>query len=144
LVITKRGKEVKGELLEIDDGLYIIKTEDDEVEIDPTTAKSVEVIKVTKTETKKSRGSKSPEADTADEADTTSGKTKRTSTADNGGVSATMRMRELIVENIDEDKDAIRKLLAKEKITYRDNTLDLVFADAHKLIKILKDRKLLK
>jgi ribosome maturation factor RimP len=141
-VVTKRGKEVVGELVEIDGDILVIKTDDEEVEVDSTTAQSVEVVEEEKPAASSGRRRGAPAEPTDKPA--AAEKTKRTTAADNGGVVATVRMRELIVENMDLDKAGIAKLLGKEKITYKDNTLDLVYADSHKLIKMMKDRKLLK
>lgn len=147
-IITKRGKEAVGKLIEIDGDIFVLDVDGDEVEIDTSTAQSVEVLADEAEPEKPASGRRgrtsTKEADKPKDTDKQGDKPRRITSAANGGVSATTRMRELIVENIDSKKDEIAGLLKKEKIDFKDNTLDLVFADTHKILAILKERKLLK
>ena len=154
-VTTKRGKEVKGtvaEILEAGD-LLVLEVDGEEVEFTLSTST------VVKNEPTKKAASKAKEVEPEDEpeeeakparrgaakaAEEPAEKKPRVTAAANGGVSATQRMRELVCENRDASKADIGKLLTKESITFRDTTLDLVYADTQKVLAILAERKLLK
>ena len=56
----------------------------------------------------------------------------------------TSRMREIICDDLDITKEGIAKILKKEGLTYRDNTLDIVFGDVGRIVTLLRERKLLK
>ncbi len=134
--VTKRGKTKAGEVVEVSDGLVIIKDKDgdeDELEVE-----KLETLKITKAaKAASTRGA--AKAETPDPAEK-----KRTTKADNGGVSATMRIRQLVVEDFEATEESIAKQLEKEKITCNKNTLALVYADTNKVINLLKDAKRLK
>jgi len=160
VIVTKRGKEVKGKVVEIidEDDLLVLEVDGEEVEVIMGTAQSISLdvpeVKSTKTERTASRVSKpaaeaKPEVEEAKpEVEEAKGKEvdkkPRVTSASNGGVSATQRMRELICENMDSAKTEISKMMTSEGITFRETTLDLVYADTTKVIAILKEMKLLK
>lgn len=148
-ITTSRGKVLVGNVIEIDDKIIVIKTAAGvEVEFDLERVKSV-VVKVKNAGAKKDAkkdeeptgrtrtksGGEEPEADA---------KTKRTSKDDNGGVSVTMRARELICDNMDATKEQITKMMQKEGLEFKENTVQLIYTDCHKMFKLLRDRKLLK
>lgn len=147
--VTARDKEYSGEVIEVEDDLIVIKDADgEELELTPSKLKSL-VIKAAEVK----QGRRKAADDDADEpkargkkedAPAAGDKPKRTSAKDNGGVSATGRMRELILDDMDAKIDDIAKQLKKENIQYRDNTLNLVFADVHKLLAIMKAKKIIK
>lgn len=140
---TKRGKIVVGNVVEIDDKIVVIKgAAGDEEEYDIDRLESI-VVKV------KNAGKSSGKADDAkagsgkkDEPE--AGKRTKTTKDDNGGVSVTTRARELMVENLDADKDKIIAMLKKEGLEFKENTIQLIYGDVHKLIGMLKARKMLK
>lgn len=146
--VTARDKTYSGEVVEVEDDLVVIKDADgEELELTPSKLKSL-VIKATEVkpgrrkaaedeDDPKTRGGKKEEPEAG-------GKTKRVSAKENGGVSATVRMRELIVDDMGAKVEDIAKQLKKENIQFRDNTLNLVFADTHKLIAIMKSKKVIK
>lgn len=146
--VTARDKEYSGEVIEVEEDLVVIKDADgEELELTPSKLKSL-VIKAAEV-----KSSRRKAADDGDEPSTRGAKKeepaagdkpKRTSAKDNGGVSATGRMRELIIDDMDAKVEDIAKVLKKEGIQYRDNTLALVYADVHKLLAILKSKKLIK
>lgn len=140
VAVTKRGKTKEGEVVEIEDGLVVIKDadgEEDELEID-----KLESLKIV--EAKAETGRTSRRAAAAPEEKKSDTKAPRATAKANGGVSATMRMRELIAEDLEATEEAVGKQLKKEGLQFKDNTLALVYADAHKLIKLLREFKKLK
>lgn len=71
-------------------------------------------------------------------------KAPRASTAANGGVSVTGRIRELIADDLAATKEAISAQMKKEGLEFKPATLDLTYGDMHKIISILRDRKVIK
>lgn len=69
------------------------------------------------------------------------GKGKRSS---NEGVSVSQRVTELVLDDLNATEEQIGELLKKEKLEFRDNTLKLNYAAAHKFIDIAKAKKMLK
>ena len=134
--ITARDKEISGKVIEIEDDLLVIQVGEEELEITPSKLKSLDIVPAAE-ETKTRRKS-------ADTPPDDKGKNKRNTAASNGGISATGRMRELIVDDMDAKMAEIDKILKKEGIQYRDNTLSLVYAETHKLIALMRARKLIK
>lgn len=146
--ITARDKTYSGEVVEVEDDLIVIKDADgEELELTPSKLKSLIIAAA---EVKSSRrkaaddGDDEPKTRGAKKEDAAGDKPKRTSAKDNGGVSATVRMRELIIDDMDAKVEDIAKQLKKENIQYRDNTLNLVFADVHKLLAIMRAKKVIK
>jgi small nuclear ribonucleoprotein (snRNP)-like protein len=126
-VVTKRGKEVTGKLVEMDDEFIVLDVDGK----DEGKAKAD-----AKEEPKSSRRGASKEADKpADE------KPKR---ASNGEVSIGTRIKELIADDLEATEADIAKILKKEGLEFRENTLKLNFVDCHKFLVILKAKKLIK
>lgn len=65
---------------------------------------------------------------------------QRVSPKDNGGVSATTRIKELVLDNLNMDEAGIKKLLDKENIQCKDNTFGINFKEAHRFVKMMKER----
>lgn len=142
-VVTSRGKTIVGNILEMDgDDLVIKDSTGEEHELSKDKLKSI-VVKVKNAG--KSAGKAETKTEAKGKADDKGGDEKRKITrTTNGGVSATQRMRELICADLEAKKDAISAALKKEGLEFKDNTLDLVYADSHKLIAILRDLKKIK
>ena len=144
-VVTKRGKKIMGNIVELTDEDMVLKDAAGEVhELAKDRLESV-VVKVknakasgstSRTSSKTESASSTPKAD-AEPAGRASAKA-------NGGVSVTTRIRELIAENLDAKKEDISAALKKEGLEFKQATLDLTFGDMHKIVGILRDRKLLK
>lgn len=133
-VKTKRGTVEVGNVVEMDEEVIIIKTAaGDEKEFAKGRVDSIKV---------KVKAGKAGGASKGD--DKGEAKGKRTSNADNGGVSVTVRMREIILDNTEWGKDKVTAQLKKENLEFKPNTLDLVFAEVHKLLAMLRERKMLK
>lgn len=145
VAVTKRGKTKEGKVVEVEDGLVVIKdAAGEEEELDVDKLESLKIVEAVATETKPSRRGASAPAPTEKESTKTEGKAPRATAKANGGISATGRMRELIVDDLDATEEQINKLMKKEGLQFKDNTLALVYADAHRIIKLLRDTKQLK
>lgn len=151
-LVTMRDKVIVGNVIELDKDTLVVKdAAGEELEFSRDRIKSIKV-KV-KNAGKGSRGDDKPEGrsrsrasddkgdDKGGEGD---GKRTRSVAKSEDGVSATTRARELIIENMDASVEQIGKLLEKEKLSAKDNTLKLIYGDVHKLLKMLRERKLLK
>ena len=139
-VTTKRGKVVTGELVSISSEeivLMVDGTEEDYLR------DRVESIKI---EGGRSRGASSDAGrgsstkGGADNADGEGGAPTegRRTRASNGSVSVGTRIRELIIGDLKMTQDEISKVLKKEGLEFRDNTLALNYTEAHKLIEMLR------
>jgi hypothetical protein len=140
-VVTKRGKEVTGKLVEMDDEFIVLDVDGKDEEFSRDRVESVSPVKGkakadAKEEPKSSRRGASKEADKpADE------KPKR---ASNGEVSIGTRIKDLIADDLEATEADIAKILKKEGLEFRENTLKLNFVDCHKFLVILKAKKLIK
>lgn len=139
-VTTKRGKTATGELLELDDDVVVIEDEGEEQEFNRDRVESIVPFKgkiPAKAEAEPAKaGRRAAKEEPAKEE-----KGKRSV---NEGVSVGTRIKELIAENLDASEEAIGKILKKEGLEFRDNTLKLNYVDAHKFVTILRAKKLLK
>lgn len=139
-VVTARDKTITGKLIAIEDGLLIIDDGEGELEVNPEKTKSITITAAAPaaaaTSAKATRGKKEEPPQSADK--------KKISSKDNGGVSATGRMREIICGDPTITKEAVAKMVSGEGLQFRDNTLDLVYADTQKIIGLLRALKKLK
>jgi len=147
-LVTMRDKVVVGNVVEMDKDTIVVKdASGDELEFNRERIKSikVKVKNAGKTDEGKPEGrSRSKAGDDKGDEKPSEGKRTRSVAKTEEGVSATTRIRELIVENMDASAEQIGKLLEKEKLSAKDNTLKLIYSDVHKLLKMLRERKLLK
>ena len=142
-VVTKRGKKIMGNITELTDEDMVLKDAAGEVhELAKDRLESV-VVKVKNAKAGGGRGgAKAESASSTPKADAEPA--GRASAKANGGVSVTTRIRELIAENLDAKKEDVSAALKKEGLEFKQATLDLTFGDMHKIVGILRDRKLLK
>lgn len=141
---TKRGKIVVGNVVEIDEKTVVIKdTAGEEEEFDIDRLESI-TVKVKNAGKKAAAGKADPEPAKGKKDEPEAGKRTKTTKDENGGVSVTTRARELMVENLDADKDKIIGMLKKEGLEFKENTIQLIYGDVHKLIGMLKARKMMK
>lgn len=139
VVTTKRGKEISGKIVEMDDEVIVLKTDDGEEELDRGRVESIKVAGGGKAEEKTSTRRSTKGDDKAEEKG--EGKAKRST---NEGVSVGTRIKELIAADLEASEADIAAKLKKEGLEFRENTLKLNYADAHKFIEILRKAKLLK
>ncbi len=135
---TKRGKEATGKIVELTDEVIVLDVDGKEEEFARDRVESIKPVGGKKAEPAASgrRGASKGEDKPAD-----GEKAKRVS---NEGVSIGTRIKELIADNLDATEEQIAKLLKKEDLEFKDNTLKLNFVDAHKFVTILRAKKLLK
>ena len=148
-VVNKRGKEFVGKIVEIDDEILVIETDDGEEEFQRSRLESV-TPKTTKKsapkeeakEEKSSRRRSSAKEEAKDEGDDAKGG-KRAA----GGVG--IAIRQSLVDALKADgeipsKADLLKTVTKEYPDCKENTLSLVHAEFTRLIEMLKEAKLLK
>lgn len=137
-VVTARGTTIEGKVIEITDKIIVIDDGKEEREFDKDRLTSV-TVKGASDEGAGRRRRSSGSDDKGSEKE--EGTRTRSS---NKGKSIGERIKELIVDNMDASVEEIGKMLTKEKMEFKENTLDLNYKETHKLLAILKDRKLLK
>ena len=133
-LVTKRGKEVTGKIVEIDADVIVLDVDGKEEEFDQERVASV-TVQVEKAAGRRGAAKADKEEEKAD------GDKKR---ASNGGVSVGERIKEIIADDLEATIEDISKTLTKEGLEFRDNTLKLNYTDCHKFIAILKAKKMLK
>jgi len=145
--VTAKDKTYSGEIIEIEDDLIVVKVGDEELELTPSKLKKLTIHPAeTKTSRRKAaddEGDAKPRG-RAEAKEEPAAKGSKIGVKSNGGVSVTQRMRELICADLGADKDAIMKIINKEGLKYREATMDVVFADTHKVVTLLKANKLMK
>jgi len=135
-VTTKRGKVITGELVEMDGELIVLKIDGAEEEFARDRVESIKVEGKRKAETSGAgRRSADKTEEVKKEAPAEDGKRTR---ASNGPVSVGTRIRELIIEDLTRTVEDIGKILKKEDLKFQDNTLNMNYAEAHKMIDLLK------
>ena len=147
-ITTSRDKVVNGKIKEMTDDTIVLELADGSIDdFSRDRLKSV-VVKASQQGKSSGRGESSSggssRATSSKEDPPKDEKKSRTTKADNGGVSATVRIRELIADDIDAAKEKIHKKAKDEGLEFKDNTFDLIFSDCHKFLKMLKERKLIK
>lgn len=148
-VTTKRGKVHTGNVIEMDDDVLVIKdAAGEEQEFNRDRVESI-VVKVSNAkDTKDAEEPKSSRrrASTSDakQEPAAGDDGKKTRARNGGGVSVGTRIKELILDNLDAPQEAIEKLLKKEGLQFSDATLNMIYGDTHKFLKLMADRKLFK
>ena len=152
-ITTKRGKKALGNVIEIDDKVVVIKTAaGDEDEYDKDKIESI-VVKVKNAGAKSGSTKSESEAPARRSASTDAGKKEtpaegkqRATKDENGGVSVTLRAREIMCED-PLNPMSLEELIAamkKEKLSFNDNTVKMCHADCIKMFGLLKASKHLK
>lgn len=140
-VTTKRGKEITGTITEMTDDEIVVKTADDVEELRRDRIETIQVLKA-KAGSKKEADEPAPKKGAKKEAEG-DGDEKPARTR-NVGVSIGTRITELMAANMEATEEEIAKLLKKEKLEFKENTLSLNYAATKKTFDILKGLKLLK
>lgn len=141
-LITSRDKVYVGNVIEMGDGEIAIKTATgEEFDFDVTKLKSVKV----KVEAAAGgRGKADPEPEGKAGKAEPEGKARKTTKADNEGVSVTTRAREIMCDDLAASKEDVMKKLKAEGLEFKENTIQLIYSDVQKLVKMLRERKLMK
>lgn len=139
-VVTKRGKKIMANITELSDTDIVMVDAAGEIHDFGRDRLESITVKV------KAGGGAKKDAPAAkkDEPKKDDGKAPRTTAAANGGVSITTRIRELIADRLDAKKDDVAAILKKEGLEFKQATLDLTFSDMHKIIGILREKKIIK
>ncbi len=135
-VVTKRGKEATGEIVEIDDSIIVLLVGKEEQEFDRDRVESITPVKA--------KGDEKPAGRRRAAADDKGGDGKSTRSSNAEGVSVGTRIKELLAEDLDMTMEEIGKKLDKEGIAYKENTLQLNYRDCTKFLEVLKAAKRLK
>ena len=142
-VVTKRGKTITANITEMGDKDIVLTDAAGEIhEFDRDRLESI-TVKVKNAGKGGKTAAKSDDKPTGKK-DEPAAKSTRTTAAANGGVSITTRIRELVAERLDAKKDDIAAILKKEGLEFKQATLDLTFSDMHKIVGILREKKMLK
>ena len=151
-VVTKRGKEITGEIVELTDELVVIDVDGKEEELSRS---RIETIKLAGGKAAKAPRGKAADADEddADAAPARASKAEKAAKEDapekakrssNEGVSIGQRIKELIADDLDATEAEIIKTLVKEGINAKENTIHIYYVDSHKFITILRAKKRIK
>lgn len=141
---TKRGKIILGNVEEITDADIVIRTAAGDIE-----EFSKDRLEYVKVKVAASGGLRRDKADdekpAADKDAAPARKRGSATTSGEGGVKVTVRARELILEDLNASKeDIIKKLKAEGATDFKENTIQLIYLDVHKLVGLMKARKMLK
>lgn len=133
---TKRGTVKMGNVIEIDELIVAIKdAAGEEVEFDRDRIESI-VVKVKKSaEGGRRRASADAGSDKVKDDGEKSGRAS-------GGVGLVVR--EMIIDHLDWSKDKVIAEVKKQFPDAKDNTVGLNYTEVHKIIGLLKDRKMIK
>lgn len=151
-VVTKRGKEITGEIVELTDELVVVDVDGKEEELSRS---RIETIKLAGGKAAKAPRGKAADADEddADAAPARASKADKAAKEDapekakrssNEGVSIGQRIKELIADDLDATEAEIIKTLVKEGINAKENTIHIYYVDSHKFITILRAKKRIK
>lgn len=142
-VVTKRGKEVTGKIVEMDDEVIVLDVDGKDEEFARDRVESIKPVGGRKAKAEAEPEAKSGRRGTAKDEDAKADdKPKRSS--NDSGVSIGTRIKELIADDLDATEADIAKALKKEGIEFKENTLKLNYTDAHKFVDILVAKKMLK
>lgn len=152
-ITTKRGKTIKCTITAMDDDSIEFEDKDGKDDIGRERVESIKVVKKAKAGAKPAKaaakeeepaGRRSSKTDDGEKGGKDDEPEKRTRTTNEGGVSVGLRIKELVAENLDATEEEIVKMLTKEKLAFKENTVHLNYVECHKFVDILKARKLLK
>ena len=146
---TKRGKEVTGKIVELDDDVVVLDVDGNDEEFSRDRVEGMVIVggkskgKAVDADTeekapKTRRGSKA-DADEAEEAGDS--KPKRSS---NAGVSVGQRIREIMCDDLSVTEEEVSKQMKKEGLEFRDTSLKMIFKDTTAVFSLLKAAKKLK
>jgi hypothetical protein len=133
-VETARGKIVTGKITElVGDEMVAVDAAGEIHEFSKSKLKSVQVL------ASANPGAAAATSPASNPAAAEQSGQRRASAANNGGVTVTGRIRQLIAANLKATKEDIGAVMRKEGLEFKDATLDLTYNDAHKLIGILRE-----
>lgn len=148
-LVTKRDKEYEGKLVELDSEIAVISIDGEETEFTRDRVKSLTLVgggkkRAVAADDAADKPARRGSEKKADEEAPAKPAAKRATAAANGGVSVSTVVRQLIAEDLAITKEAITKELTKRGLEWRQNTVDLLYADSHKMLAALKEAGKLK
>lgn len=140
---TARGSIKLGNLIELTDATIVIKdAAGEEMEYDRDRIKSL-VVKVKNATVKAGKGEpETPARRGASKGEDKADGGEKDSKA--GAGKATLHAREIILDDLSLSKDQVLKALKKEFPDVKENTINLIYTEVHKLVGMMKERKMLK
>lgn len=142
-ITTKRGKTIKCTILELTDDEIVFEDKEGKDDIGRDRVESIKVLKKGKAAAKEE-----PKSKGKDDGDKGSSKGKdegeKTRSKNEPGVSVGQVITELICDDMKASEEDIGKLLKKKSIECKENTLHLNYVATHKVLAVLKEKKLLK
>lgn len=135
---TKRGREVTGKIVELDDELLVLEVDGKEEEFARDRVESITPAGGAKAATTSTRRSAAVAQEPA------AGEAEKKRSSNPGGVSVGQRIRELMSEDTDITEEGVGKILDKEKLEYKATSLRMNYADNKKFLDCLKAAKRLK
>lgn len=140
-VVTKRGKEFVGEIVELDDSTIVLKTDDGEEDLQRSRVESIEPV----------GGKSKGKAEAEDKPTRRKAPAKEEGEEEGGraGAGQGVQLRQMLVDILADDgalpeKAEFLKLAKKKFPDAKDNTLGIVHGEVVKLVDMLKKAKLLK
>ena len=141
---TKRGKVYTGEVIELDAEVIVIDVDGDEEELDIDKLKSLVLAKADPEPEPEKPARTSRSAKAKADPDDKPARAPKVTAADNGGLSVTLVIREVILDNVESSAEEVHKILTKKKLVFKDPTFKLIYSEVHRIIDMLKERKMFK
>jgi len=141
VVTTKRGKEVAGKIVELDDEVIVLDVDGKDEEFARDRVESIKPAKAAKGKPEADEEEKPKARRGAAKEEEAEDKPKRSS---NGGVSIGQRIRELMCEDTAITEEGVAKIMKKEGLEFRDTSLKMIFKDTTAVFALLKAAKKLK
>ena len=146
-IVTKRGKSVEGEIVELDTELIILDVDGKDQEFPRDRIESITPVGKTApakaTTTAKAEEKPATGRSAAKEVEPEAKKGK-VGTKVNDGVSVTTRSKELFLDNPGITLEGLLKLLTKEGLQFREVTITILHKDMSKIMAMMKARNMLK
>lgn len=130
-LVTGKGVEYSGKIVEVGDDLVVIDTGKEELEFTASKLKSLVIAGAKAEGTSRRRASGDGDSAAKDTKE-------KGAAAKDKGPSATGMMRDLICSDFTMTQEEIGKKVTAAKLEYRPATLGMVFVDTHKVITALK------
>lgn len=137
---TKRGKEVSGKIVELDDEVVVLSVDGKDEEFSRDRVDSITPVKAAASGGSSRRGVPA----SASKADPEPEPAKNKRSTNEPGVSIGTRIKDLIAEDPERSEDDIAKILKKEGIDFKENTLKINYSESQRLIEYLRKYKRMK
>lgn len=141
---TKRGTIKVGKIIEINDKIVVLKdTVGDEVEFDKDRVESITVkLKAQKEEGGRRRRASEDDGKASASKDDGKAGGDEASGRDSSGIGE--KARAMVLDDLKLSKDDFVKAMIKAHPSAKENTLKLVYSEVHKIVGMMRERKMLK